>query len=149
MAEYYKSGECIDGHRVHLQFKMMKPKVGSYLVAPTGFKGIKYKCSRDGLSRVVIPLDDEEKKIALNHVTDVHLLKDDTLIANKFYFIAETKRCLNCFKVKMMSGQHECKMGKPDVRVYAEIEKPFEQIVHAVENKIRELVNHKNNLAVE
>ena len=39
----------------------------------------------------------------------------------------------------MMSGQHECHEGTPDVRVYAEIEAPFESIVHAAEKRLLEM----------
>ena len=39
----------------------------------------------------------------------------------------------------MLSGRHECNEGKPDVRVYAEIEAPFASIVHAAEKKLKEL----------
>ena len=54
------------------------------------------------------------------------------LQCDKLYFVAETKRNLNCFSVTMMSGQHECSCGTPDVRVYAEIETPFSQIVNVL-----------------
>ena len=38
-----------------------------------------------------------------------------------------------------MSGRHECSEGTPDVRVYAEIEAPFESIVHAAEKRLLEM----------
>lgn len=139
MAEYYKQGECIDGSRVNIKAKRIDPKIGSYVVSPTGFKGIKHKCSRDGTSEIIITLSDETTKKALELKPTVHLETGDRLKCNKFFFIAETKRKLNCFNVTMMSGQHECSEGKPDVRVYAEIEMPFESIVKAADKKLNEL----------
>lgn len=45
----------------------------------------------------------------------------------------------------MMSGRHECSEGTPDVRVYAEIETPFENIAHAADKKLVE-VKRQNTL---
>lgn len=137
MAEFYNTGESIDGERVLISVKKYVP--GTYTVSPTGFKGIKYKCSRDGKSSIEKSLTAEQITAAKEKVPSLHTDVSDTLKCNRQFFIAETRRRLNCFNVTMMSGRHECNEGKPDVRVYAEIEAPFASIVNAAEKKIKEL----------
>lgn len=143
MAEYYLSGECIDGKHVLIRFKKIQMQPNTYLMSPTGFKGTKYKCSRDGSTEISVGLiaDDVENAVRLKQ--SVHLSVGDRLKCNKAFFIAETRKKLNCFDVTMMSGRHECSEGTPDVRVYAEIETPFESIVHAAENKLLEIQKQK------
>lgn len=139
MAEYYNSGDCIDGKRVLIRFKRIQMQSNTYKVSPTGFKGTKYKCSRDGSTEISVALPSEKKLKALELKPSVHLEVGDKLKSNRAYFIAETPRKLNCFEVKMMSGRHECSEGTPDVRVYAEIETPFESIANAAEKKLLEM----------
>lgn len=137
MAEFYNTGESIDGERVLVSVKKYVPE--TYTVSPTGFKGVKYKCSRDGKSSIAKSLTAEQIKAAKEKVLSLHTDVGDTLNCNRQFFIAETRRRLNCFNVTMMSGRHECNEGKPDVRVYAEIEAPFASIVNAAEKKLKEL----------
>ena len=139
MAEFYNSGDCIDGKRVLIKFKKIQMKPNTYLMSPTGFKGTKYKCSRDGSTEITVALPSDEASKASELKPSVHLQVGDSLKCNKAYFIAEIHKKLNCFKVTMMSGRHECSEGIPDVRVYAEIETPFESIVNAAEKKLLEL----------
>ena len=143
MAEYYNSGECIDGNRVLIRFKKILQQPATYIVSPTGFKGTKYKCSRDGDTEIVVALSPSDAANASKGKNGVHVSVGDRLKCNKAYFIAETPKKLNCFAVTMMSGRHECSEGKPDVRVYAEIEMPFESIAHAAERKLIELQKQK------
>jgi hypothetical protein len=143
MAEYYNSGDCIDGNRVLIRFKKILQQPATYIVSPTGFKGTKYKCSRDGDTEIVVTLSPDEAAIASEKKMGVHVSVGDRLKCNKAFFIAETRKKLNCFDVTMMSGRHECSERKPDVRVYAEIETPFESIVHAAERKLIELQKQK------
>ena len=144
MAEYYSEGECIDGKRVRLRAKKMVAYPAAYVTSPTGFKGIKYKCSRDGDSEIKIALSEDKAKEAVEKKPSVHLSESDTLKCNRYYFIAETRRKLPCFNLTMMSGRHECSEGQPDVRVYVEIEAPFESIVHATEKRMLEMEERKN-----
>lgn len=137
MAEYYQQGDCLDGHRVQITTRKLESK--SFSVAPTGFKGFKYNCSLNSKAIIDIPLSIEDVKTAKEKKTNVHCTQGDGVNCSKMYFIAETTRKLNCFKVTMMSGQHECSQGKPDTRVYAEIQTPFEHIIHATEKKLQEL----------
>ena len=39
MAEYYNSGDCIDGKRVLIRFKRIQMQPNTYVMSPTGFKG--------------------------------------------------------------------------------------------------------------
>ena len=141
MAEFYTAGECVDGHRVHIRAKKVPEKSTSYVESPTGFKGLKYKCSRDGSSEIQIALPNEIAQIAKVKCSNVHLNVGDTLKCNKFYFIAQTTKNViqKNFEVTMMSGRHECSEGTPEARVYAEIEAPFDSIAHAVEKRMKEL----------
>ncbi len=139
MAEYYKSGECIDGDRVLIKFKKIHMQPNTYITSPTGFKGTKYKCSRDGSTEISVALAADDAKKAASLKPTVHLEVGDRLKCNKAFFIAKTTKKLNCFDVKMMSGRHECSEGTPDVRIYAEIEAPFESIVHAAERRLLEM----------
>ena len=139
MAEYYNGGDCIDGKRVLIKFKKLVQQANAYIASPTGFKGRKYKCSRDGTTEITVALPSNDAKTAATKKPSVHLAVGDRLKCNRAYFIAETTKKLNCFKVTMMSGQHECHEGTPDVRVYAEIEAPFESIVHAAEKRLLEM----------
>lgn len=152
MAEYYNNGDCIDGKRVLIKFKKIQMQPKTYIVSPSGFKGTKYKCSRDGITEisVALPLEESEKVSELKPT--VHLAEGDRLKCNKAFFIAQTPRKLNCFNVVMMSGRHECSEGTPDVRVYAEIEAPYESIVKAAEKKLIEMTQQKeleNNFQVK
>ena len=115
----------------------------TYLVSPTGFKGTKYKCSRDGSTEISVALPFEDAEKASMHKPSVHLEFGDRLKSKRAFFIAKTPRKLNCFEVTMMSGRHECSEGTPDVRVYAEIETPFESIANAAEKKLLELKKQK------
>lgn len=137
MVEYYQQGECVDGHRVQITTRKLESK--SFSLAPTGFKGLKYNCSLNSKSIIDTPLSIEDEKTAKKKKKTVHCAQGDGLNCSKMYFIAETTRKLNCFKVGIMSGQHECSQGKPDTRVYAEIQTPFEHIIHATEKKLQEL----------
>ena len=137
MAEFFKQGECIDGHRVLIITRKLDFK--SFNAAPTGFKGMKYNCSLNSKSVIDTPLSQKSIDTAQNKKTTVHCAQGDSLNCSKMFFIAETSRKLNCFRVTMMSGQHECSQGKPDTRVYAEIQTPFEHIVHASEKKLQKL----------
>ena len=150
MAEYYLAGECIDGHRVHIRAKKLPEKSMSYVESPTGFKGLKYRCSRDGCSEVKISLPTSVAESAKSKCPSVHLDVGDTLKCERFYFIAESRSNViqKCFDVKMMSGQHECKEGTPDARVYAEIEAPFSGIAHAVDKRLQELAEQSQNLSL-
>lgn len=139
MSEYYNGGDCIDGKRVLIKFKKIMPQANTYTTSPTGFKGTKYKCSRDGCTEITVALSSADADTATSKKPTVHLAVGDSLKCNRAFFIAQTPRKLNCFKVTMMSGQHECHEGTPDVRVYAEIEAPFEGIVHAAEKKLLEM----------
>lgn len=139
MAEYYNSGECIDGKRVLIKFKKIQMQPNTYIMSPTGFKGTKYKCSRDGSTEITVALPPEDAAKAAQLKPTVHLLEGDVLKCNRAYFIAQTPKKLNCFQVTMMSGRHECSEGKPDVRVYAEIEAPFEGIARAADQKMFEI----------
>lgn len=139
MAEYYNSGDCIDGKRVLIRFKRIQMQPNTYIMSPTGFKGTKYKCSRDGCTEISVALQSEKAPKALELKPSVHLETGDRLKCNRAYFIAETPRKLNCFAVTMMSARHECSEGTPDVRVYAEIETPFESIANAAEKKFLEI----------
>jgi len=133
MTELYKSGECIDGAKVKILAK--KLIASSYTVSPTGFKGIKYHCSRDGSATIVKALDASSIATVQEKNCNVHLNVGDFIKCNSFFFIAQTTRRLNCFKISMMSGRHECHEGTPNVRVYAQIERPFESIVKALEKR--------------
>ena len=135
MAEYYNSGDCIDGKRVLIKFKKIQMQSNTYIMSPTGFKGRKYKCSRDGST-------DEAKK-ASELKPSVHLEVGDRLKCNRAYFIAQTSKKLNCFDVAMMSGRHECSEGTPNVLVYAEIEAPFSSIANAANKKLLEMKAQK------
>lgn len=139
MSEYYQEGECIDGKRVLIKFKKIQPQANTYTTSPTGFKGTKYKCYRDGTTEITVAESSENQTTAKKNKPTVHLSVGDRLKCNGAFFIAQTPRRLNCFKVKMMSGRHECQEGTPDVRVYAEIETPFESIIHAAENRLLEM----------
>lgn len=139
MAEFYNNGECIDGERVLIRFKKILPQPYTYIVSPTGFKGTKYKCSRDGSAEISKSLSADETEAAIKLKPSVHFEVGDCLKCNKMFFIAQTRKKLNCFRVTMMSGRHECNEGTPDVRIYAEIETPFENIVHAVEKRLIEM----------
>lgn len=139
MAEFYKSGDCIDGNRVLIKFKKIQMQPNTYIMSPTGFKGTKYKCSRDGSTEITSILSSDEAKVSSSLKPTVHLDMGDRLKGNRVFFIANTPRKLNCFKIRMMSGRHECSEGTPDVRVYAEIEAPFESIFHAAEQKFHEM----------
>lgn len=139
MAEYYNGGDCIDGKRVLIKFKKIVQQANTYITSPTGFKGTKYKCSRDGSTEITVALSATDAKVAATNKPSVHLAVGDRLKCNRAFFIAQTPRKLNCFNVTKMSGQHECHEGTPDVRVYAEIEAPFESIVHAAEKKLHEM----------
>ena len=139
MAEYYNSGDCIDGKRVLIRFKRIQMQPNTYVMSPTGFKGTKYKCSRDGSTEISVALPAEDAKKASELKPSVHLEVGDLLKCNRAYFIAKTPKKLNCFAVTMMSGRHECSEGTPDVRVYAEIEAPFESIAKAAEKKLLEM----------
>ena len=139
MAEYYNSGDCIDGKRVLIRFKRIQMQPNTYVMSPTGFKGTKYKCSRDGRTEISVALASDEAQKASKLKPTVHLEVGDSLKCNRAYFIAKTPRKLNCFGVTMMSGRHECSEGTPDVRVYAEIETPFESIANAAEKKLLEM----------
>ena len=151
MAELYLAGECVDGHRVHIRAKKVPEKSTSYVESPTGFKGLKYRCSRDGSSVIKISLSTEMAKVALSKCPSVHLEVGDTLKCEKFYFIAESNRNViqKSFEVKMMSGRHECSEGSPDARVYAEIEIPFSGIIHAVDKRLQELAEQQRALSIE
>ena len=139
MAEYYNSGDCIDGKRVFIRFKRIQMQPNTYVMSPTGFKGTKYKCSRDGTTEISVALPPEDAVKASELKPSVHLGVGDSLKCNRAYFIAKTPRKLNCFEVTMMSGRHECSEGTPDVRVYAEIETPFESIAKSAEKKFLEM----------
>ena len=139
MAEYYNCGDCIDGKRVLIRFKKINLQPKGYVSSPTGFKGTKYKCSRDGHIEIRITLQPNNANLAKEKKPSVHLHIGDSLKSEQAFFIAESIKKLNCFKVTMMSGRHECNEGQPDVRVYAEITTPFKNIVHAAEKKLMEL----------
>ena len=143
MAEYFNSGDCIDGKRVHIKFKKIQRQPNTYIMSPTGFKGTKYKCSRDGSTEISVALSSDEAKKASELKPTVHLEVGDRLKSNRAYFIAQTPKKLNCFDVTMMSGRHECSEGTPDVRVYAEIEAPFSSIANAAYNKLLEMKQQK------
>ncbi len=149
MSEFYQNGDKIDGNRVHISVKKLDFK--GLVTSPTGFMGVKYNCSRDCYSEIVISLDEDKiQEIANNEkLRSIYLEIGDALKCGKLFFVAETKRKLNCFRVTMMSGRHECNDGQPDVRVYAEIQKPFDQIVHAVEKKQKELLSANNPIQIE
>lgn len=115
------------------------PQPNTYITSPTGFKGTKYKCSRDGTTEITVALPTADGEAAIAKKPSVHIAVGDRLKCNRAFFIAQTHRRLNCFKVTMMSGQHECNEGTPDVRIYAEIEAPFESIVHAAEKRLLEM----------
>ena len=139
MAEFFNGGDCIDGKRVLIRFKKIVHQANTYIASPTGFKGTKYKCSRDGSTEITVALPSNDAKTAASKKPSVHLAVGDRLKCNRAFFIAQSPKKLNCFKVTMMSGQHECNEGTPDVRVYAEIETPFENIVHAAEKRLLEM----------
>lgn len=139
MTEFYNNGECIDGERVLIRFKKILPQPNTYIVSPTGFKGTKYKCSRDGSAEISKSLSADETEAAVKLKPSVHLEVGDCLKCNKVFFVAQTRKKLNCFRVTMMSGRHECNEGTPDVRIYAEIETPFESIAHAADKKLMEV----------
>lgn len=143
MAEYYNSGDCIDGKRVLIKFKRIQMQPNTYIMSPTGFKGTKYKCSRDGSTEISVELSSDEVKKASEFKPSVHLEVGDRLKCNRAYFIAQTPKKLKCFDVKMMSGRHECSEGTPDVRVYAEIETPFSGIANAAKKKLLEMKAQK------
>lgn len=143
MAEFYDSGDCIDGKRVLIKFKKIQMQPNTYMMSPTGFKGTKYKCSRDGSTEITVALSSDEGVKASVLKPTVHLEVGDRLKCNRAYFIAQTPKKLNCFKVAMMSGRHECREGLPDVRVYAEIEAPFLSIAHAADKKLLEMKHQK------
>ena len=143
MAEYYNSGDCIDGKRVLIKFKKIQMQPNTYIMSPTGFKGTKYKCSRDGSTEISVALSSDDAKKAVELKPSVHLEVGDRLKCNRAFFIAQTPKKLNCFDVTMMSGRHECSEGTPDVRVYAEIEAPFSSIVNAADKKLLEMKAQK------
>ena len=145
MAEFYNNGECIDGKRVLIRFKKILQQPNTYIVSPTGFKGTKYKCSRDGSAEITMSLSVDDTEAAVQLKPAVHFDVGDSLKCKKVFFIAQTPKKLNCFDVTMMSGRHECSEGTPDVRVYAEIETPFENIAHAADKKLVE-VKRQNTL---
>ncbi len=111
---------------------------GPYVESFTA-KGTKYKCSRDGISEITVALPMADGEAAIEKKPSVHIAVGDRLKCKRAFFIAQTHRRLNCFKVTMMSGRHECNEGIPDVRIYAEIEASFENIVHAAEKRLLEM----------
>lgn len=144
MAEYYLEGECIDGKRVLLELKKI-PNSFVFSTSPTGFKGVKYKCSRDCFAKITTILEKTVYDSAKGKKSTVHLDIDDAIKCNKLFFVAESKRKLNCFDVKMMSGRHECSKGTPDVRVYAEIETPFASIMNAIDARLLKEQQKRSN----
>lgn len=141
MEEFYREGECIDGEKVHIKSKKIVRQ--SPTVSPTGFTGIKYKCSRVGSAEIIKALSEKDSKLAMMRNEDIHLNVGDRLRCDSFYFIAKSmKDVTGLFNVTMMSGRHECNEGTPKVRVYAEIQTPFAHLSNDIDT------SQKNNLKV-
>lgn len=134
MAVFYNNSDAIDGERIHIKSKKFIPATISK--SKTGFKGIKYKCSRSCYAKIVKELDTSIKESLNGCQNNLHLDINDELQCDTLFFIAETmKRIDKCLNVTMMSGRHECMEGTPDCRMYAEIEHPFEHVMNAILKK--------------
>lgn len=134
MTVFYNKSDAIDGERVHIKSKKFVPAV--MFRSKTGFKGIKYKCSRGCYANIVKELDLSIRQSLNNNQSSIHFDINDELQCEALFFIAETAKHIDkCLEVTMMSGRHECMEGTPDCRLYAEIEYPFEHIINALINK--------------
>lgn len=133
MTECYLAGEALDGAKVHIEVRKIIPICPAK--SPTGFNGIKYKCSRN--CNAVIEVQNSEEVIKkISEKSDKILTHaSDSLKCLNLFIVHEGSKLINNLKVGMMSGRHECKCGTPVNRIYAEIEQPFEQIVNALNKK--------------
>lgn len=86
MAEFYNNGECIDGKRVLIRFKKILQQPNTYIVSPTGFKGTKYKCSRDGSAEITMSLSVDDTEAAVQLKPAVHFNVGDSLKCKKVFF---------------------------------------------------------------
>ena len=134
MAVFYNKSDAIDGERVHIKSKKIVPAV--IFKSKTGFKGIKYKCSRGCYANIVKELDQSIKESLCGNQSNIHFDINDELQCEALFLIAETVRRIDkCLDVTMMSGRHECMEGTPNCRMYAEIEHPFEHVMNAILKK--------------
>ena len=133
MTECYLAGEALDGAKVQLEVRKIIPTGPA--ISPTGFNGLKYKCSRN--CNAVIKIQNANDIIeGIQGISKGILTKaNDSLKCLNFFIIHEGFKPIKSLKVRMMSGRHECQCGTPDNRIYAEIEQPFEQIVNALNKK--------------
>jgi hypothetical protein len=146
MTEYYETHDAIDGRKVFLRIKKLVPSTP--VKSPTGFLGIKYKCSLDCYAEIKLKHAEEELKIITSNSRHIAVNVGDCLKCNRLFFIHEGLKRINNFKVTMMSGRHECSECTSKNRIYAEIEQPFDQIVHAIEKRLA-LENDRKQIGKE
>jgi len=92
---------------------------------------LKYSCKRDGSAEIKKELVPKEHKI--NEKSNLNL--GDKLIANSFYVLVEGVKKITPEKLGGHTGRHSSQKFDTKKFTFAEISKPFEHIINAIENR--------------
>ncbi|MDZ4757321.1 MAG: hypothetical protein SGJ10_04160 [Bacteroidota bacterium] len=96
---------------------------------------IKYLCTRDGSAEVVKELDPKVHKIKESS----NLNLGDCIKSEAFFVLVEGLRPLSKTKLGGQSNRHSSNSVSPRKYTYAEISYPFARIMHALENRQKEI----------
>ena len=129
MAEFFKQGEKIECNASEVIAKDIVPSVPQK--HPKIGLTLKYSCKRDGSAEIKKELNPKKYKIN----KDSNLELGDKLRANLFYVLVEGIKKIKPTKLGGHSGRHNSQIFNTNKFTYAEISKPFEHIVNALEKR--------------
>lgn len=129
MSEYIEIGESIECEKALINAR--KFTNGALVYDDDIGRCIRYVCSRNGNA---ITQKELNPKVALKKETS-HLDLGDSIRAERFYILVKGIRRLRINKVGGFTGRHSTGRMVTSSYTFAEISKPFQNIINSIENR--------------
>lgn len=130
MAEFYLSSEAIECESALINTR--KPSIGAILDIDKIGRCRKYSCDLNSSAQIVKELSPKPEKGNYNESSKLNL--NDKLVCESLFLLVQGLKSLK-FSVINLSGRHKAQEVTTKYFTYAEISKPFDHIVHAIENR--------------
>ncbi len=130
MAEFYLSSESIECESALINSR--KPTIGAIIELDQIGRCRKYVCDLNSSAQIVKELFPKPLLGPYKEASKLDL--DDKLVCESLFLFVQGIKNIK-FSVINLSGRHKAQEATTKSFTYAEISKPFEHIIHAIENR--------------
>jgi len=130
LADFYLSSESIECESALINSR--KPTIGAIIEIDQIGRCRKYTCDLNSSAQIVKELFPKPLHGTLKDTSKLDL--DDKLVCEALFLFVQGIKNLK-FSVINLSGRHKAQEATTKSFTYAEISKPFEHVIHAIENR--------------